>query len=446
MSCHHPTERRRCRLVAALLTAAAILCPGTALAAGPAPYAPHRLLVGHLLPVGGEQVIRLRSGETPPGAAAALRGQPGIAYAVPDYVAHATGAFTPNDPGRIHRPGGWQRIQWNYLAAAGVDAPTAWANLRAVRRPGAKGVKIAVIDTGVAFRDWETFKRSPDFNRTTFIDPCDLVAGKIVKGQCTDPYPLDREGHGTFVAGMIAESTNNAVAVTGLAYGASIMPIRVLDGNGLGDSSVIAQGIRYAVRQGASVINLSLEFYLGITAADIPDIVSAIHYAHSHGVVVVAAAGNDGANQIAYPARTGGVIAVGATTLDRCLANYSDVGARLDLVAPGGGDDSSTMTADPDCHPNRRLPDVFQMTFNDPSRPNDFSLPNGWYGTSMAAPMVSATAAMVIASGVIGRHPSPDAILARLEHTAEPLGPSTPNPNYGYGLINAGAATSATVK
>ena len=158
-------------------------------------------------------------------------------------------------------------------------------------------------------------------------------------------------------------------------------------------------------------------------------------------VVVVAAAGNDASSEIAYPARVRAVISVGATTADRCLASYSDVGPGLDLVAPGGGDDSSVLS-DADCHPNRNLPDVYQMTFDNPAHPDRFSLPGGWYGTSMAAPEVSAAAAMVIASGVIGRHPSPDAVLDRLEQTAQPLGTGTPNVDYGYGLLDLGAATA----
>ena len=298
-----------------------------------------------------------------------------------------------------------------------------------------------MIDTGVAFRNWNGYTRSPDFRGTRFVDPCDLVRGKIVDGHCTDPNADDREGHGTFVAGVIAEATNNSIGLTGLAYGASIMPIRVLNGQGLGNSSTIAKGIRYAVQHGAQVINLSLEFYLGITSSDIPEIVSAINYAHRRGAVVVAAAGNDASNEIAYPARVHAVISVGATTIDKCLASYSDVGPGLDVVAPGGGDDSGVLTQ-PTCHPERNLPDVYQMTFDNPSRPDHFSLPGGWYGTSMAAPEVSAAAAMVIASGVIGPHPTPEAVLARLEQTAQPLGNGAPNDNYGYGLIDVGAATT----
>jgi serine protease len=189
------------------------------------------------------------------------------------------------------------------------------------------------------------------------------------------------------------------------------------------------------------VINLSLEFSLDVTPSDIPDIISAIRFAHNRGVVVVAAAGNEGVEQIAYPARAPAVISVGATTRDRCLANYSNGGARLDLVAPGGGDDTSLLN-DANCHSTRNLPDISQLTFFDPAHPGRFGFPGGWYGTSMSSPHVSATAALVIASGVIGRRPSPDLILAHLEQTAQTLGGSKPNQNYGYGLLDAGAATA----
>ena len=122
------------------------------------------------------------------------------------------------------------------------------------------------------------------------------------------------------------------------------------------------------------------------------------------------------------------------------------MGAKLDLVAPGGGDDAA-LPDDPNCHPFRNLPSVHQMTFSDfeslqpGTNPDRFSLP-GSYGTSMAAPEVSATAALVIATRILGPHPSPSQILAHLEQTATPLGGSQPNQDYGYGLINAGAATA----
>ncbi len=405
-------------------------------------------------PAPSVQVVLLPRGISVTAAAARYAHLPGIVYAVPNYVAHAAGSpapygappagtpqWFPNDTGRSRKPLGWERLQWNFLASSGVNAPEAWANLIADHRRGASGVVVAVLDTGVAFRDWEQFKESPDFVGTRFVAPCDLVAGEIAHGACTDPYALDREGHGTFVAGEIGEATNNHYGLTGLAYGASIMPVRVLDANGDGEASTISEGIRYAVQHGAAVINLSLEFSIGVTPGEIPDMISAIAYAHRHNVVVVAAAGNDSSDQIAYPAQAPDVISVGATTLDRCLADYSNVGSGLDLVAPGGGDDSSAPT-DPNCQPDRNLPDVYQMTFNNPARPDAFGLPSGWFGTSMAAPEVTAAAAMVIASGVIGHRPTPNQILARLEQTAEPLGGTAPNANYGHGLLNIGAATS----
>lgn len=383
------------------------------------------------------RVVKIPPHETVWQAIAALQRRPGVRYAVPDYIAHEAG-WIPNDPGNTHRRQGWQQLQWNFLPGSGVDAPDAWSHMFAAHRPGGRGVIIAVLDTGVAYRDWQQFRRSPDFAWTRFVDPYDFVAG--------DAFPLDREGHGTFVTGMIADSTNNGFGLAGLAYGAQIMPVRVLDADGNGDSTTIARGIRYAVGHGAQVINLSLQFDKGITASEIPDVIGAIRFAHRHGVVVVGAAGNNGSQSVDYPAAAPGVIAVGASTLDRCLADYSNAGPRLDLVAPGGGDDAS-LVADPDCHPLRSLPPVRQLTFADlesltpGADPTRFGYP-GTEGTSMAAPLVSATAALVIASGVIGRHPSPSQLLARLEQTATPLGGVQPNDHFGWGLLNAAAATA----
>jgi serine protease len=441
---------------AALLLAAGALAPGPASAAD---YRPGVVIVGYVqrgpsaagdvagtaavnasasAPNVETKVLHLSPGVSIAGEIRRLRRQHDVAYAVPDYLAHiadtaSTPEWLPHDPGTSHTPQGWQKMQWNFLPGFGVNAPEAWANLLAVHRAGGRGVVVAVLDTGVAYRNWHRFRKSPDFTWTHFVDPWDFVAGNA--------YPLDREGHGTFVTGTIAESTNNGYGLTGLAYGATIMPVRVLDQNGWGDASTIAEGIRYAVTHGAQVINLSLEFDPSVTARDIPDILSAIRFAHRRGVVVVGASGNESEARVAYPARASDVISVGATTSDGCLAYYSNDGSRLDLVAPGGGDDA-TLPRDPNCHPTANLPDIYQLTFANPSNPGRFSYPNGWYGTSMATPHVAAAAALVIASGVIGRRPTPDQVLARLEATAQPLGGSKPNLDYGYGLIDAGAATA----
>jgi serine protease len=380
------------------------------------------------------EVLKLPPGVSVTSAITRLRRQPGVSYVVPNFLAHAAGAaWLPNDPGRSHRRRGWERLQWNFLPGTGVNAPEAWANLRADKRAGGRGVRVAILDTGVAYRNWRSFKRSPDFNRTKFVAPYDFVSH--------NRFPLDREGHGTFVTGTIAESTNNGVGATGLAYGASIMPIRVLDRFGTGDAATIARGIRYAVAHHAQVINLSLEFTPEVTASDIPDLLGAIRYATRRNVAVVGASGNEGLEQVAYPARAPSVISVGATTKDRCLADYSNGGSHLDLVAPGGGDDA-TLGSDPDCHPGRRLPPIYQMTFFSQNNPDRFGFPRGIFGTSMSTPHVSATVALIIASRVIGPHPTPEQVRARLEQTAQPLGNGRPNGDYGYGLLDAGAATA----
>jgi serine protease len=195
------------------------------------------------------------------------------------------------------------------------------------------------------------------------------------------------------------------------------------------------------VRHGARVINLSLEFSPGVTAGDIPELIGALRYARRHGVLVVAAAGNEAHTAIAYPARAPDVVAVGATTEHGCLAAYSNDGSGLALVAPGGGADAD-LPGDPNCKPESPPGgDIYQMTLTG-SSPRRFGLPAGYEGTSMAAPHVSAAAALVIASGVLGRHPTPAQIIARLRATARKLGGAGDEALYGAGLLDAAAATA----
>jgi hypothetical protein len=153
------------------------------------------------------------------------------------------------------------------------------------------------------------------------------------------------------VASTIAERTGNGYGLTGLAYNATIMPVRVLDDAGEGDAADIARGVRFAASRGADVINLSLEFGTDVRAAEIPELLDAIRYAHGRGAVVVGASGNDGSAALAYPARATDVLSVGSTTEHGCLSAFSNTGSGLDLVAPGGGEDAPL--ADDRCAPGQ---------------------------------------------------------------------------------------------
>ena len=352
--------------------------------------------------------------------------------AKPGPLAHAD--VIPNDPGTLARAGGWASLQWNFDGPFGVDAPGAWDNLISAGSPGGEGVTVAVVDTGVAYDTRAPYRRSPDLSAGRFVPGYDFIGG--------DPYPSDLNGHGTHVASTIAEDTDNALGVTGLAYGVRIMPVRVLNRFGAGSASSVSKGIRFAVDHGAAVINLSFSFPLGTRARDIPEVIQALSYANERGTVVVASAGNSGASVLPYPARVPSVLAVGATTEHGCVARYSNAGADLDLVAPGGGADAS-VPGDPHCRPGYQGRSIYQMTFRPPAI-RSFGI-RGMAGTSMAAPHVSATAGLVIASGVLGTDASPARVAERLEQTARDLGAPGYGVRYGWGLVNAAAATDASI-
>jgi serine protease len=322
-----------------------------------------------------------------------------------------------------------------------VNAPRAWDEAIAAGAAGGRGVKVAVLDTGVAYERYRRFRHDPDLPRKRrFARGWDFVGH--------DAHPNDQNGHGSHVTGTIAQSTNNALGATGLAYRATIMPVRVLNAYGEGDAGTIARAIRWAVAHRARVINLSLEFDSGTTAAAIPDILRAVRFAHRRGVVVVGAAGNAANSAVAYPARASRVISVGGTTEHGCQADYSNSGRGLDVVAPGGGADAANED-DPGDLQNCRPADaagreIFQYTFTHSVR--TFGLPGGYEGTSMACPHVSAIAALIIATKVIGAHPSPDAVERRIAATARDLGPPGYDRRYGWGLVDAAAAIDRNVK
>ena len=344
-------------------------------------------------------------------------------------------------------------MQWNFLpcgslcgesatplpfeARSGLNAPGAWDILKQRGAPAGKGARVAVLDTGVAYATKKPkFRRSPDFSRKQFLPGFDFVD--------KDRQPFDQDGHGTHVTGTIAERTDNHFGLTGLASRAKIIPIRVLDSEGFGTARNIARGIRFAANHKAHVINMSFEFSLGVNScAKIKGICAAIKYAFKKGALVVAAAGNENGEPVAFPAGAPHAIGVGRTTKDACLAAESRTGAGLDLVAPGGGFPLLTNCGSDDPHFSRGVP-IFQLTLTG-GRFTTFGYPGGYEGTSMAAAHVSGVAALVIASRVVGS--SPAAVECQLEASARrsdtQLGQPYDARLFGAGLVDAAAAVRA---
>ena len=188
--------------------------------------------------------VEIGDGDAVREKAAEVAKKPGVEYAKPNYIARVS--FRPNDPG-------WN-LQWNFRDGLGIEMPTAWDIARRRGAPGGRGATVAVLDTGVAYRRTRRYRRAPDLGRR-FVRGYDFVS--------RDRYPDDQNGHGTHIAGTIAESTSNRRAAAGVAYRARIMPVRVLDSEGEGNVATIAKALRWAARRRPDVINLSLEFGSG---------------------------------------------------------------------------------------------------------------------------------------------------------------------------------------
>jgi subtilisin family serine protease len=320
---------------------------------------------------------------------AALRGDPNVLYAEPDYIALAQ--TIPNDP--------YYASQWGLSK---IDAPTAWD-----LTTGSSAVVIAIVDTGIDL-DHEDFS----------------CAGKLTSARwnfvADNSNPDDDYGHGTHVAGIAAACSNNGKGVAGVAWGARLMPVKVLDASGSGYYSDVAAGITYAVDHGARIVNLSLGGTSGSTT-----LATAVQYAHDHGVLVVAAAGNcaqDGPqcnyldNPIIYPAAYPTVLAVAATNSNDNWADFSEHQPYVDVAAPGV--------------------DIYSTYFD-----GGYTFMNG---TSMAAPHVSGLAALLwslVPSLTV------DQVESIIESTADDLVdyPGAPGKDdyFGYGRINAGRALSS---
>ncbi len=304
----------------------------------------------------------------------------GSPAATPATAATTTTAAT-NDP---QRTGQW--------ALTRLKAEQVWTSTQAA------GMKIAVIDTGVGQHE--------DLANSRILPGIDL-SGAAGNGR------NDGNGHGTHCAGIIGATLNNSVGIAGLAPAVSIIPVKVLDDNGSGYDSAVAQGITWATDHGANVISLSLGGPDYTEALDV-----ATQYAISHGVVVIAAAGNERetGSPVEYPGALSGVVAVAATDQNDSYGSFSNAGSYVDLSAPGVGILST-------------LPG------------NQYA---SWSGTSMATPYVAAAAALVQARATagLGSLAVPE-LTGILTGTADDLGPPGRDNDYGFGLVDPLAAVAA---
>jgi serine protease len=362
------------------------------------------VLLRHLL-VPGYALVRV-----PPGQeeefVTRLEANPWVEVAERNLTKRVT--FTPNDT--------YYSYQWHMPQ---VQMEQAWdvAN--------GSGVVVAVIDTGVAYEDYGSFAQAADLAGTSFTAGYDFVND--------DAHPNDDNGHGTHVAGTVAQSTNNSLGVAGVAYGSTIMPIKVCDSEGSCPVAAIVDGITWATDQGADVINLSLG------GSYSPAEETAVNYALSNGVVVVAAAGNSGVSTLDCPACYPGVIAVAATDYNQDRAPYSSYGCGrdghcLDVVAPGG---DTTADENNDGYADGVLQQTYDFACG--GGPPDFTafVYCFFQGTSMASPHVAGAAVLLLdANPSLTREQVGDC----LRNTALDRGAPGYDTEYGYGLIQVSDA------
>lgn len=317
-----------------------------------------------------------------------LKQLPNVVYAEPNYI--ATAVMTPNDP--------YYSYQWHMTRIGMVNA---WDESTG------SGVVVAVVDTGV--------KQSlADLAQTSFVAGYDFIN--------SDSDPTDDQGHGSHVCGTVAQSTNNSVGVTGVAYNATIMPVKVLDSSGSGAYTQIADGIYWATDHGADIINMSLGGSSSNTTLQ-----DAVNYAWNNGVLVVCAAGNNNVSSPFYPAAYPVCISVSAINSADGKADYSNYGSTIDVCAPGG--DSVDRNGD------GYMDGILQNTF-DTSGDGYFF----YTGTSMASPHVAGVAALVKA---LDPSLTNAEIRNIIETTVEDLGAAGWDQYFGYGLVDAYAACLA---
>ncbi|HVM40117.1 MAG TPA: S8 family serine peptidase [Acidimicrobiia bacterium] len=321
--------------------------------------------------------------------------------------------------------------------AAAFDLTTEQWALADVRAPGAwtagytgRGVVVAVVDSGVD-------ADHPEFSGRLVAGASCVGAGTASASACSTSRSQwdDPHGHGTHVAGIVAAAADGR-GVTGVAPAASIMPVRVLEaapgGRLQARAADVAAGIRYAVDHGADVVNLSLSALPVVSQLSAlgvldPRVSAAIEDAARRGVVLVAAAGNESfpvCNHKVFRSSAG--LCVGSLDRRGTKAEYSNFGAALDLVAPGGSEI-------PLC--SERI-----LSTHLADRRSDCAVPRGYdglAGTSMAAPHVAAVAALSIERGISAR-----TVADWLRSTADDRGPRGYDGVFGYGMVDARRAVT----
>ncbi len=349
-----------------------------------------------------------------PGLLAKLAGDPRIETAEPNYTyglpkivpTHVVGGIQDQAPARGPMPNDpLFSEQWSFRMVNVLDAWT--------QAEGA-GAVVAVIDTGVAYEDRGRFKRVEDLAGTGFVAGYDFVND--------DEHANDDHGHGTHVAGTIAQTTHNGLGTAGLAPKAKIMPLKVLSARGSGSAADIADAIRFAADEGANVINMSLGGGLRSLIMQ-----NAVAYARRKGVVVVCAAGNNGRGKVEFPAAYKGAFAVSSVGPTGKLAFYSSWGKKLAISAPGG-----------DKQLGGEAGGIIQNTIE----PDSLQVVNqylSFQGTSMATPHVAGAAALVISAGIT----DPADVERILKESTRDAGPKGWDPRYGAGILDAGAAVKA---
>ena len=333
-------------------------------------------------------------------AAEFLQLLPLVRYAEPNF--YLQGEFLPNDPIYIY--------QWHMGM---INMETAWDI-----HNGA-GAVVAVLDTGVAYRNALPYAQAPDLAGTAFVPGWDFVND--------DAYPDDDHGHGTHITGTIAQTTNNLLGCAGIAYGCSIMPVKVLDENSNGLLEDVIAGIYFAVDNGAQIINTSFG-----TVTPSLTLEETVDYATLNKVTIICSAGNGASDAPHYPSSYPDCISVSAIKYDQTLAFYSNYGTDIDICAPGG---SLAYDQNLDGKPDG----IVQQTHNVVDlQAFDYYI---FQGTSCAAAHVTGVAAMIV--GASGGALGPDLIISTLASTAKDLGTVGWDQYFGAGLVDAAAALAS---